>query len=178
MEENKRLYDLVISFKNGDESSFKILYELVKKPVFFNIYSFIKDKEISEDLLQDTFVKFLNNIKKVKKDSNILGLLMVMSKNICLDYLKKKKDSQIDENIHIQKNSDFTNRQTSELNLLERIKAILNDKEFNIFSLHLMSELTFDEISKYLKIPLGTITYTYSISIKKIKEEIKEEELC
>lgn len=178
MEENIKLYDLVVSFRNGNESAFKILYESVKKQVFFNIYSFIKNKDISEDLLQDTFVKFLNNIKKIKQNQSILGLLMVISKNICLDYLKKKKDYQIDEELQISKSNDNIVKSTNEFDLLEKIKSILNDKEFNIFILHVVNEFNFEEISKYLKIPLGTITYTYANSIKKIKTQIKEEEIC
>ena len=38
--------------------------------------------------------------------------------------------------------------------------------------------MTFEEISKFLKIPLGTATYTYNNSIKKIKTIIKEEDIC
>ena len=178
--ENKQLQDLVISYRNGNESAFHILFENVKKPLFFNIYSFVKNKEIAEDLLQDTFIRFLNNIHKIKPNENILGFLMVISKNISLDYLKsnKKKDIQIDETIHISKSSDNIVSHVNQSDLASRIEKILNEKEFNIFILHVMEQWGFEEISKYLKIPLGSVTYIYSSSLKKIKAEIKEEELC
>ena len=105
---------------------------------------------------------------------------MVISKNISLDYLKsnKKKDIQIDETIHISKSSDNIVSHVNQSDLASRIEKILNEKEFNIFILHVMEQWGFEEISKYLKIPLGSVTYIYSNSLKKIKAEIKEEELC
>jgi RNA polymerase sigma-70 factor (ECF subfamily) len=63
----------------------------VKKPVFFNIYSYVKSYEISEDLLQETFLELLKNTKKIKKSEDLLGYLIVISKNKALNYIKKNK---------------------------------------------------------------------------------------
>jgi RNA polymerase sigma-70 factor (ECF subfamily) len=63
----------------------------VKKPVFFNIYSYVKSYEISEDLLQETFLELLKNTKKIKKSQDLLGYLIVISKNKALNYIKKNK---------------------------------------------------------------------------------------
>ncbi|MFA6666966.1 MAG: sigma factor [Bacilli bacterium] len=63
----------------------------MKKPVFFNIYSYVKSYEISEDLLQETFLELLKNTKKIKKSEDLLGYLIVISKNKALNYIKKNK---------------------------------------------------------------------------------------
>ncbi len=63
----------------------------MKKPVFFNIYSYVKSYEISEDLLQETFFELLKNTKKIKKSQDLLGYLIVISKNKALNYIKKNK---------------------------------------------------------------------------------------
>lgn len=63
----------------------------MKKPVFFNIYSYVKSYEISEDLLQETFLELLKNTKKIKKSQDLLGYLIVISKNKALNYIKKNK---------------------------------------------------------------------------------------
>lgn len=61
------------------------------KNLFFNIYSYVKSYEISEDLLQETFFELLKNTKKIKKSEDLLGYLIVISKNKALNYIKKNK---------------------------------------------------------------------------------------
>lgn len=179
MKSNLELYDLLVSFTNGNEYAFKILYEEVKKPIFYNILSIVKSDEIAEDLLQDTFVRFLSNAYKIKPKENILGYLMVISKNIALDYLKKIKDKHIEEDDFVKlKSDDNIISNVNYENILNKLKTILNDKEFQIFILHVINGMTFEEISKFLKMPLGSATYTYNNSIKKIKTVIKEEDIC
>ncbi|MFA6667401.1 MAG: sigma-70 family RNA polymerase sigma factor [Bacilli bacterium] len=95
--ENKDLYELLIKYKKGDKQCFHVFYENLKKPVFYNIYSILKNKEASEDILQETFIKLLENIDKINSQDSILGYLMVISKNLSLDYLKKNKSLKIDD---------------------------------------------------------------------------------
>ncbi len=179
MKSNFELYDLLVSFQNGNEHAFKILYEDVKNPIFYNILAIVKDHLVAEDLLQDTFVRFLSNSHKIKPKESILGYLMVISKNIALDYLKKVKERFIEEDeTHHLKSEDNVVSDVNQENILNKLKVILNDKEFQIFILHIINGMTFEEISKFLKIPLGTATYTYNNSIKKIKTIIKEEDIC
>lgn len=163
--------EFVIEFKNGDMQHFDVFYNELKERVFYNIFALTKNYDISEDLLQETFVKFLKNIKEVNENDNLVGLLMVMSRNLTLDYFKKNnRVLQLDESI----NHPFVNDEHDfDKNIiLEKVKDILKPKEFEIFTLHVLSDLTFDEIAKLKKRPLGTITWAYKNALKKIKENI------
>ena len=161
----------VIELKKGNQSVFNEFYELTKHKVFYNILAIIKNYELSEDLLQDTYVSFLKNIQKVDVKSSILGYLMVISRNLTLDYIKKnKRVRNIDEEVDVLSSTDEETIESSIL--IEKIKKILKDKEFEIFILHAMNDLTFDEISKLVNRPLGTIIRSYNNSIKKIQKEI------
>ena len=110
-------------------------------------------------------------VKELNPNESILGYLMVISRNITLDYFKKNnrvrlideekdKPSEVDED-DIDKNI-----------ILEKVKEILKPKEFEIFVMHVLSELTFEEIAKIKKRPLGTITWAYNNAIKKLKGAI------
>lgn len=174
MEENFNKY--IIEFQNGDYSSFDEFYSSVKRKVFYNILSLTNNYDLAEELLQETFVRLLDSIGKLNPDNNILGYLMVCSRNITLDYFRKKNRMQtveFDENMdsHFEKDKDDHNGDM----LIEKIRTILNQKEFEIFVLHVMSELTFKEISKIKKRPLGTILWSYNNAIKKIRKGIDYE---
>lgn len=167
-----RLKELCIKLKNNDMSYFDEFYNSLKELIFYNIYSIIKNHEISEDLLQETFVKFLNNLTNVNENNSIIGLLMTTSKNLSLDYLKKHnriiylEDSKIDNGSeeHLSIDKDF---------IINKIRNILKPKEVDIFMMHVLGELTFEEISKVTSRSLGTILWSYNNSIKKLKKELK-----
>jgi DNA-directed RNA polymerase specialized sigma24 family protein len=56
--------------------------------------------------------------------------------------------------------------------LLEEIKSLLSPFEFQVYTLHVLSNLTFKEISKITKRPIGTLTYTYSETIDKLQKGV------
>ena len=165
------LNEVFLELKRGDQSHFNWFYENSKKQLFYNILSYTKNYELSEDLLQETYVKFLTNIKNIDDKVNVLGYLMVMSKNITLDYFKKNNriETLNEEDI------SFEDNKIHETMLVSKIKEILNDIEFKILILHILGELTFNEIKDIVKKPLGTVLWIYNKSLKKVRKELTYE---
>ena len=165
------LNEVFLELKRGDQSHFNWFYENSKKQLFYNILSYTKNYELSEDLLQETYVKFLTNIKNIDDKVNVLGYLMVMSKNITLDYFKKNNriETLNEEDI------SFEDNKIHEMMLVSKIKEILNDIEFKILILHILGELTFNEIKDIVKKPLGTVLWIYNKSLKKVRKELNYE---
>ena len=166
------LREHVIELKKGNFEMFDSFYESVKSQVFYNILALTKSYDLAEDILQETFVSFLKNIEKVNENSSILGYLMVVSKNLTMDYFRShSRTRELDEI-----NDDLSTNDQSTIDqelLLERIEKILKEKEFQIFTLHVLSDMTFDEISKLIHKPLGTVLWSYNNSIKKLQKELK-----
>ena len=165
------LNEVFLELKRGDQSHFNWFYENSKKQLFYNILSYTKNYELSEDLLQETYVKFLTNIKNIDDKVNVLGYLIVMSKNITLDYFKKNNriETLNEEDI------SFEDNKIHETMLVSKIKEILNDIEFKILVLHILGELTFNEIKDIVKKPLGTVLWIYNKSLKKVRKELNYE---
>lgn len=165
------LNEVFLELKRGDQSHFNWFYENSKKQLFYNILSYTKNYELSEDLLQETYAKFLTNIKNIDDKVNVLGYLMVMSKNITLDYFKKNNriETLNEEDI------SFEDNKIHETMLVSKIKEILNDIKFKILILHILGELTFNEIKDIVKKPLGTVLWIYNKSLKKVRKELNYE---
>ncbi len=156
--EEKNLKESVIKLKSGDMSYFASLFEATKKVIFYNIYSIVKNYETSEDLTQEVFIKFLENLDSIDVNKSISGYFIVLSRNIAINYFKKMS-KEYDNDAKI---------------LMDKIKQILNKKELNVFLLHSYSDLTFDEISKSLNKPLGTVIWLYNSGIKKLRKELAD----
>ena len=170
--EERLLKSYIEEMQKGNMEYFNAFYEETKKAVFYNIFALTKSHETSEDLLHDTYVKFLKEIKNIDLNKSIGGYLMMISKNITLDYFKKNNRIELndEENKYVEKE----NKNELDQNLLlEKIKGILKEKEFQIFVLHALNDLTFEEIAKIIKRPLGTVIWSYNNSIKKIKKEVE-----
>lgn len=76
---------------SGNMKYFEEFYEETKKSVFYNIYAVVQDYQIAEDILQETYIKFLNNITKLRVSLNPLGYLFKISMNLSYDYAKNRK---------------------------------------------------------------------------------------
>lgn len=174
MEEEKLYQECLVAFKKEDFSSFSSFYEKTKRPVFYNIYSLTKSYEDSEELLQETYVRFLETLERVKDGSKLLGYLMVLSRNLTLDHLKKKKHLPLEEE-KFRHLGEEDKRFFDTTSLLSSIQKVLRQKEFEIFVLHVLSERTFEEIAKLQKRPLGSVLWSYSNALKKIRKELPYE---
>ena len=167
------LRDLLIHLKNDEMEYFDEFFEKTKRPTFNLIYSYMKDCDESEDILQETYIKFLRYKKRIKEDMNILAYLFQIAKSLSLNYIKKNKrfirledeDNIIYEREHTQELEDSK--------IVQVMKKVLNDNEFQIVILHVVNEMTHKEISELLNKPLGTITWAYNNAIAKVRREIE-----
>ena len=170
--DNTHLKELLIHLQNNRMEYFDEFYNLTKNNVFYMAYSILKNYALSEDVLQDVYLKFLKHIKKVKPDDNIIGYLMMISKNMSINvYKKRKREIQTDDLDYF---TDYIEPQKSDL--IDKIKNILNDEEFQIVILHVINELPHREIADILGKPLGIITWSYINAIKKLRMDLNGKE--
>ena len=166
------LKEMVKRMQNGETKEFDRIFDTTKKVVFYNIYSYVKNYETSEDLMQDVYLKFLENINTIDISKSIGGYFITLSRNIALNFIKKSSRED-DFSEYEYKASSIDEYQSDEVILMEQVKNILNKKELNVFMLHYYSELTFEEISKMTFKPLGTIIWLYNSGIKKLRKELR-----
>ncbi len=165
------LEELLIQLQNDKMEYFDEFYNLTKNKVFYMAYSILQDYHLSEDILQDTYIKFLKHKKKVKIDGNILSYLLEISKNLSLNYVNKHKKVVNIDNIVFKYEEQYQEK-FEELKLVKDMKKILNENEFQIVILKIINELTNNEIAQLLNKPLGTVLWTYNNAIKKLRRDL------
>ena len=165
------LKELLIQLQNDKMEYFDEFYNLTKNKVFYMAYSILQDYHLSEDILQDTYIKFLKHKKKEKVDGNILSYLLEISKNLSLNYVNKHKKVVNIDNIVFKYEEQYQEK-FEELKLVKDMKKILNENEFQIVILKIINELTNNEIAQLLNKPLGTVLWTYNNAIKKLRRDL------
>ena len=82
----------VSAAQNGDQDAMAALYKYSYWQVYMTIMSMIRsDEDTVMDLLQDTFLKSIDNLQKLGDPSKYNAWIKVIARNTTLDYLKKKK---------------------------------------------------------------------------------------
>jgi|LAHS01.1.fsa_nt_gb RNA polymerase sigma factor (sigma-70 family) len=174
-EDNSAIQQAAKALIKDPEGNFSPFYELSKGKVFYFIYSYVRDYAEAEDLLQNAYLALLNNITRLRVRSNPMGYLMSCAKNLSIDALRKRrKDVELDEEgtAEVIGFSDAPIDESGQL-LLE-IKRLLSPFEFQVFTLRVLSDLSFKEISHSLRRPIGTLTYTYSVALDKLQKGINK----
>lgn len=172
MEEKlQHLIDLTKKMQEGDLSCFDEFYELTKKFIYFSIVKIVDDFSIGEDILQDTYLYFLDHLSTLHPDESPVGYLLITGKHLSIDYLRKRnRETSLEEITY-----DFYEEAEKPSELLKDIKKYLSKEEAEIVLLHIEEELTFKQIGTYLAKPLGTIQWKYNEAMKKLRKEIKED---
>ena len=67
------------------------IYSELYDTVFKYLFCLTHDKDISEDLVQETFIRMIKNIDKLEGKSKLSSLLCEIAKNLWIDYLRKNK---------------------------------------------------------------------------------------
>ena len=165
---------LVKQLQNGDMSVFDDIYYNTKDIVFYSILGILKDYSLSEDIMQDTYLKALSKIHSYKPTHSFKSWIVTIGKNLAInEFNRRKRETSID----IQTDEMFlgqTESRSENQILIEQIFKVLNDTEREIVLLHVIGDLKHREIAKMLNKPIGTITWSYKNSLEKLKKELKE----
>ena len=98
--------------------------------------------------------------------------MYTITKNICLNLLKKQKRHELIEG-EISDTSTMENLDDESSIILEIAKEILNDHEFRVLILHVVDCYKFKDIAKITNSLETTVRWQYNNALKKIKKEYK-----
>lgn len=71
--------------------AFEHLYLEYSDKIFSYIYLLVNDKEVAEDLTQDTFIKAYRSLDQFNGESHLFTWLFRISRNVTIDYLRKRR---------------------------------------------------------------------------------------
>ncbi len=180
--------ECMIKICQGDKEALKTVYLEYNTYIYSIVYTMLGNRENSEDICSDFFIKLWTNSDKYKSGSGHKGYLATIARNMCIDFIRKNKremliaefeTNQDDEGGLSGENrlniaggcdeSEIEKTVVGDINLrsaLERLKP--SQKE--VVNLKIMGEFTFKEISAIIKKPIGTVTWLYREAIENLRK--------
>ena len=168
--------ELTISvLKKRRKRDFEKIYNQYYKLVFYVSYNLVKDQELAQDIMQETFVNFMNHVEDYNEEGKIKQYLTTISKNLSLNALKKKVNKEIlDEDMILNYSSKDIEMEKVKLKLT--LNDTLNEEESKIVTLKILFDYSFKEISENLNQSLGQIQSKYYKALDKLKKHFEKEE--
>jgi len=160
---------IIRELKQKNYQSFDAFYNLTKNQVFYAIISVVKDNDLAEDIMQDTYVKFLEKIDQYKDGANPYAYLSTIARNLAINTYNQRKREVYSEEIFETIPSPEENNDEEDI---FKILDLLDPDEREVVTLHIINNLKFREIVPIVDKPLGTVLWIYNKAIKKLKEKV------
>ena len=169
-DEQKLFLALHYGGNNEPEATFSYLYDKYKNLLIFIASGYLANDLDIDDAVEEAFINFFSNADKV--NSNIKAYLTKTTKNICLNMLKKNKRLVYVED----KSLDYVNDSNLNLNnqdlkdLISDMEKHLSQEEIKIILMHLLEDITFNNLAIRLNSNERTIKTKYYRALKKYQK--------
>lgn len=155
----------------GDQSAYGEIVEIYKDKVFQLCYRILGNRHEAEDMAQEAFIRAYVNISSFNIDLKFSTWLYRIATNLCIDRIRKKKpDYYLDAEVsgtdgltmysQVASDTILPEDEIESLELQETIQreiTKLPEKYRSVIVLKYIEELSLNEISEILDIPLGTV---------------------
>ena len=180
--------DVVVLAQQGREAAFREIVRRYERPVFSLVFRMVRDREVAEDLAQDTFIKVLNHIDKYRPEFKLSSWLFKIANNVAIDHLRRRQLDTVsmDGSRHASTAADveatsfdvgdpqesaLEEMESKELgSAIERAIAKLRPEYRSCIMLRHVEGRSYEEIAATLDLPLGTVK-TY---IHRARHELRE----
>jgi RNA polymerase sigma-70 factor (ECF subfamily) len=172
--------EVVLLARSGREAAYRELIRRYERPVFALLFRMVRDRELAEDLSQETFIKALNAIESYRPEFKFSSWIFKIANNAAIDHLRRREldTLSLDGSPHAETPEamqatalQIGARQESPLDIVEskelggEIEAAIGRLRPEYRSCILLRHVegrAYEEIAEILDLPLGTVkTYIH-----------------
>ncbi len=155
---------------DGSQESFRKIMDKYQKPLYYHVLKMVKNHEQVEDLVQEAFMKAFDNLGSYNTSYAFSTWLYRITTNHTIDYLRKRKlqttsinepvktkDGDMEIQISDEAETDRAIIRKERRAIIHEAIENLPDKYRQVIEMRHLEELSYQEISDQLDLPLGTV---------------------
>jgi RNA polymerase sigma-70 factor, ECF subfamily len=181
-------HDLVTFARTGSEKAYRELLDRYQRPVFSLIYRMVRDRELAEDLAQETFVKVFNHLDSYNPKYKFSSWIFKIASNLSIDSMRRKelqtvsldgsRNASTADEVEATRITVASTDENPEEFLeakelgeeIERAISMLRPEYRTAILLRHVEGRPYEEIAEVMEVPLGTVK-TY---IHRTRGELRE----
>jgi RNA polymerase sigma-70 factor (ECF subfamily) len=161
--------ELVESYRNGNVTSFELLVERHQNKVFSYILMLVKDRQLADDIFQDTFLKIIRTIKAgaYKEEGKFIQFAMRIAHNLVIDHFRKSNRLPMADSVNneysIIDNLKYTDRSIEDEMIEEQVYGdlrkmieLLPDEQKEVLNMRMYADMSFKEIADATNVSINT----------------------
>ena len=161
--------ELIERYQDGDVHSFELLIGRYQKQVYSYILTLVKDKQLADDVFQDTFVKVIQTIKSkgYKDDGRFVQFAMRIAHNLVIDHFRKEnriptvesssEDYNYIDNVPITDHSVEQGLVVDQIySDLHRMITFLPDEQREVLRMRIFDDMSFKDIADITNVSINT----------------------
>lgn len=175
MQEEKDFIQELLNPKTQNVAFQKLMREY-QRPLYNHIRNIVLNQDDTDDVLQNTFVKVFQHLKKFKGDSKLFSWMYRIATNEAITFINQKAkrngttseamQSKIVENLQSDVYFDGNEIQIK----LQKAIILLPEKQQLVFKMKYFEELKYEDMSEILGTSVGALKASYHHAVKKIEE--------
>jgi RNA polymerase sigma-70 factor (ECF subfamily) len=179
-----RQNELIVSLRRGERSAYLEVYKDFYGVIYHLSLQYLHDRKISEEIVQDTFVKLWEIRETLNEQFNLRNFLYTITKNNCLNYLRNQKvalkHQQNLKYLELQFNYEALEKLGTYIEfeeLRQRIEgaiASLPSEIRDTFLLSRFEEMQYREIAEKLSVSVKTVEARMTKALKTLRIELKD----
>jgi RNA polymerase sigma-70 factor (ECF subfamily) len=166
----KTINALLLKIKKGNREAMQDLYAQTRRGLYAFILPYLHDNQLTEDVMQDTYLKVMDNIQSFQANAQGMNWILTIARNTALNLIKiRGRETQVEREVLEETFPSTEDVYDLGSPIITLAKKILSKDEQTILFLYAISEYKHREIALILDIPIGTVTWKYNEAIKKMK---------
>ena len=170
---------VIDELRKGSYKAFTIIYDNYADKLYGFVIKQLRNKQLAEDVVQDTFMRLWDNREQVNCLGNIQSFIFTIAKHRIIDLFRRQiNEYQYQEFIEFCKNKEdnLTPEDTylydEFLKQLEKSKKVLSQRECEIYELSREKNLQLKDIALKLKLSEQTVKNYLSSALKVLHHEM------
>ena len=161
--------ELIERYQDGDVHSFELLIGRYQKQVYSYILTLVKDKQLADDVFQDTFVKVIQTVKSkaYKDDGRFVQFAMRIAHNLVIDHFRKENriptvESSSEDYNYID-NVPITDASVEQGMIIDQVHsdlhkmiAFLPDEQREVLRMRIFDDMSFKDIADITNVSINT----------------------
>lgn len=163
--------------KSGDKDSFGAIYNYYYKQLYRYCQFNLRDAVLAQDIVQETFLRAWKGIGKFSfsDGGTMQAFLYRIARNLIIDHSRRKKTEKLEDHEYIEAESQFEDDidRNTDRGKLKQALVKLPEKDRQIVILRYFEEMSFQEISKVIKVREGALRVRIHRILEKLKNIIE-----
>jgi RNA polymerase sigma factor (sigma-70 family) len=168
----------MLKVRSGDLDKMALLFHRHHRPLYGFLFQMTRQKEASEDMLQNVFYRMLRSRHTFTWDGDFKTWMYFIARNVIKDHVKKSSRdpgfhdmNELAERIGADVRTDEQIERKLEVKAVQRAMGSLSQDSREVLILSRFQELRHEEIARVLDISVGAVKVRIHRAINQLKEQ-------